>query len=145
MAMARRIKVDNRDVFAYGAYAVTTPEPVADFNAGQRADGSRPQATDPDTGLLVWAVQVLDADPEAGKRDKTVTVKVSAKVQPVLPENKSGTPFTPVEFTGLTATAWIDDSGSRARLAWSLRATDIIAPGARRTEAAKPETAKAGV
>lgn len=74
------------------------------------------------------SVPVLDADPEAGKRDKTVTVKVAARVQPVPPENTSGTPFTLVEFTGLTATAWIDDNGPRARLAWSLRATGLQAP-----------------
>jgi hypothetical protein len=123
------MQVQHSDVFPLGAYLVGDVEAVADFNAQARPDGSRPQATDQESGLLVWSVPVLDADPEAGKRDKTVNVKVSAKVQPVPPENKSGTPFTLVEFTGLTATAWIDDNGPRARLAWSLRATGIVAPG----------------
>jgi hypothetical protein len=131
--MQRRIKVQHGDVFPHGVYAVGSPEPVSDFNAQARQDGSRPQAVDPDTGLLVWGLQVVDADPEAGKRDKTVTVKVSAKVQPVLPENTSGTPFTLVEFAGLTATAWIDDSGPRPRLAWSFRAAGITEPGAGQT------------
>lgn len=135
MAMQRRMQVRHSEVFAHGAYVVGDVEPVADYDAKVRADGSRPQATDPESGLPVWSVPVLDADPEAGKRDKTVTVKVAAKVQPVPPENKSGTPFTLVEFTGLTATAWIDDSGQRARLAWSLRATGMTAPGS----AGKPE------
>lgn len=142
MAMQRRMQVKHRDVFPEGAYLVGEVEPVADYNAQPRPDGSRPQATDPESGLLVWSVPVLDADPEAGKRDKTVTVKVSAKVQPVPPENTSGSPFTLVEFTGLTATAWIDDNGARPRLAWSLRATGIVEPGTRTgaaTDDAKPD------
>lgn len=128
MAMKRRMPVEHVDVFPAGAYVVGDVESVADFNAQQRADGSRPQATDPESGLLVWSVPVLDADPEAGKREKTVNVKVSAKVRPVPPENTSGTPFTLVEFEGMTATAWIDDNGPRPRMAWSLRATGIKAP-----------------
>ena len=134
MAIQRRIRMEHRDVFPYGAYIVDAFEAVADYNAAQRPDGSRPQSVDPESGLPVWSVSVLDADPEAGKKDKAVTVKIAAKVQPVPPENKSGTPFTIVEFTGLTATPWIDDSGPRPRLAWSLRATGIQAPGASRVE-----------
>lgn len=126
MAMQRRVKVEHGEVFPHGAYLVGVVEPVGDFNAAVRSDGSRPQATDPESGLLVWSVPVLDADPEANKRDKTVTVKVSARVQPVPPENTSGTPFTLVEFVGLTATAWVDDNGPRPRLAWSMRATDLV-------------------
>lgn len=128
MAIKRRMPVEHVDAFPAGAYLVGEVEPVADFNAAQRADGSRPQAADPESGLLVWSVPVLDADPEAGKRDKTITVKVSARVQPVPPENTTGTPFTLVEFEGLTATPWIDDNGPRPRMAWSLRATGIRAP-----------------
>ncbi|HYN30669.1 MAG TPA: hypothetical protein VES95_12510 [Dermatophilaceae bacterium] len=45
------------------------------------------------------------------------------------PENKSGFPWTPVEFVGLTALAWIDDNGNRPRLAWSFRAEGMVAPG----------------
>jgi hypothetical protein len=128
--------VQHSEVFPHGAYLVGEVQPVSDFNAQPRPDGSRPQATDPESGLLVWSVPVLDADPEAGKRDKTVTVKVSAKVQPVPPENTSGTPFTLIEFTDLTATAWIDDNGPRPRLAWSFRASGLTAPGEARKSAA---------
>lgn len=128
MAMQRRIKVEHGEVFPLGAYLVGVVEAVSDFNVSPRQDGSRPQATDPESGLPVWSVPVLDADPEANKRDKTVTVKVSSRVQPVPPENTSGTPFTLVEFVGLTATAWVDDNGPRPRLAWSMRATDLVAP-----------------
>ena len=137
MAMQRRMQVEHSEAFPHGAYVVGEVRPVSDFNAQPRSDGSRPQATDPESGLPVWSVPVLDADPEAGKRDKTVTVKVSAKVQPVPPENRTGTPFTLVEFSGLTATAWIDDNGSRPRLAWSLRATGITEPGKGQADVAK--------
>ena len=134
MAIQRRIPMQHRDVFPHGAYLVDEFEAVADYNAQVRPDGSRPQATDAESGLPVWSVSAIDADPEASKKDKSVTVKVAAKQQPVPPENKSGTPFTQVEFTGLTATAWVDDSGQRPRLAWSIRATGIQAPGAARAE-----------
>ena len=30
---------------------------------------------------------------------------------------------------GLTALAYIDDNGSRPRVAWSFRATELVAPG----------------
>ena len=129
MAIARRIPVSFADVFPAGAFLVGEVEPVADFNAPARADGSRPQQLDKDNGLPVWSVPVLDADPEASKRDKTVTVKVSAPYQPVPPTNPTPFPFTPVEFVGLTITGWVDDNGPRARLAWSIRAEDICAPG----------------
>jgi hypothetical protein len=134
MAIQRRIPMQHRDVFPHGAYLVDEFDALQDYNAQPRPDGSRPQSVDPESGLPVWTVSAIDADPEAGKRDKSVTVKVAAKVQPVPPENKSGTPFTLVEFSGLTATAWIDDSGPRPRLAWSLRATGIHAPGAGKSE-----------
>lgn len=129
MSMQRRMPVEHGDVFPAGAYLVGEVEPVGDYDAQVRPDGSRPQAVDAESGLPVWSVPVLDADPDAGKRDKTVSVKIAAKVQPVPPENKSGTPFNLVEFTGMTATAWIDDSGPRPRVAWSLRATGIVEPG----------------
>ena len=76
-------------------------EAVADFDAPRASEGGRPQAVDKDTGLRVWSVPVLDADPAAGKREKTVSVKLLAPVQPVPPSNESGSPFTPVAFEGL--------------------------------------------
>jgi hypothetical protein len=130
MAMQKRFKVQHGDVFPHGAFVKGQVEPVLDFNSPKREDGSRPQAVDKDTGLLMWQAVVLDADEEAGKRDTAITVKFAAKVCPVLPENKSGMPWTPVEFTGLTALPYVDDSGNRPRIAWSFRAEGMVAPGA---------------
>ncbi len=128
MAMQKRIKLQHGDVFPAGAFLKGAVEPVADFNAEPRADGSRPQSVDKETGLPVWQATVLDADEEAGKKDTAVSVKFVAKQQPVPPENKTPFPWTPVEFKGLTALAWIDDSGSRPRIAWSYRAEEMVAP-----------------
>lgn len=130
MAMSRRIKVEHGQVFPSGAYLKGAVEPVADFDASKREDGSRPQQVDKDTGLLMWQAVVLDADEDAGKKDTAITVKFAAKVQPVPPSNKSGLPWTPVEFVGLTALPYIDDNGNRPRLAWSYRAEGMQAPGA---------------
>jgi hypothetical protein len=58
-----------------------------------------------------------------------VGIKFLAKVQPVPPANDSASPFTPVEFSGLTALAYIDDNGNRPRIAWSFRAESMHAPG----------------
>ena len=41
------------------------------------------QQADKVTGLPLWVVEVIDADPEA--RQRTVKVKVAAEYQPVLP------------------------------------------------------------
>lgn len=128
MAIQRRFGVNHRDVFPAGAYLVGPVEAVTDFQAPARPDGSRPQKSDPETGLLLWQVQVLDADEEAGKRDNTVNMKFLAAHQPVPPEPQSGFPFTLVQFVGLTALPYVDDSGSRPRIAWSFRAEGMQAP-----------------
>lgn len=67
MAVQRRMQVRHEDVFPAGAFLVGEVEAVADFDAERRAHGSRPQQVDRETGVLVWSVQVLDADPEARK------------------------------------------------------------------------------
>ena len=130
MAIQRRLPLRHGDVFGHGAYLLDAFEPVLDYDATPLPDGSKRQAIDKENGLPVWQVNVVDADPEASKKDKTVSVKIAAKVQPVPPENKSDSPFTLVEFSGVTATPWIDDSNKeRPRIAWSIRANGIHAPG----------------
>lgn len=131
MAIQRRFGVAHGDVFPAGAFLKGEVEPVFDFNASKREDGSRPQQVDKDTGLLMWQVVVLDADEDAGKKDTALSVKFAAKVQPVPPENKTPFPWAPVEFVGLTALPYVDDSGNgRGRIAWSFRAEAMVAPGA---------------
>ena len=119
-------------VFPSGAFAAGTVEKVRDF---ERSSGDRVvQQADKHSGLPLWVVEVIDADPEA--RQRTVKVKITAQFQPVLPDPVAGSPFTPVEFEGLTVTPWVDSGRCNAketgrcgaRLAYSLKATGIRAP-----------------
>jgi hypothetical protein len=126
MAMPRKLQIEFGAVFPYGAFAVSEVTQVRDFD---RSTKERPVfSIDEESGLSIWSVDVLDGDPEARKADRTVSVKILAKQQPVLPASMPGMPFTPVEFEGLTATPYVSDSNGRARLAWSYRATGVKAP-----------------
>lgn len=126
MALSNRFKISMLDVFPHGAYLVSEVEAVRDFD---KSSAGRPvQAVDKESGLPVRAVSVLDADPEARRGDKTVTVKIAARHQPIPPEAVAGLPFRPVEFDGLTVTPYVNESGGRPRVAYSLRATGMAAP-----------------
>lgn len=92
MAVSRRMEIGFGSVFPAGAYLVGEVEPVQDFNADKRPDGTRPQQMDPETGELIWTVPVLDADPEARKNEKTINVKIMARQQPVPPANTGTSP-----------------------------------------------------
>jgi hypothetical protein len=121
MALSKHIPVNNELVFPAGAYAVGGVEQVVDFDASTREQ--RVQAHDRDTGLPMWTISVFDADPEA--RTKVIRVKIAARTPPVLPQAPAGSPFPAVAFEGLTATPYVDASGTRPRLAWSFRATAV--------------------
>ena len=122
MALQGPIPVEFAAVFPRGAFTAGGFEPVRDFEASKA--GRFVQSKDKTTGLPMWVVDVIDADPQA--RDKTARVKVAAVDQPVLPTAPAGLPFIPVEFTGLTVTPYVNQSG---RLAYSLKATAVRVPG----------------
>ena len=142
MAQLGPFPVELGTVFPSGAYAAGGFEMVRDF---ERSKGDLViQQADKATGLPLWVIEVIDADPEA--RQRTVKVKVAATYQPVLPDAPApGSPFVPVEFEGLQATSWVDASRCRAketgkcgaRMAYSLKATGsgpvpaAVPPGAR--------------
>ncbi len=131
MALQGPIPVEFGAVFPAGAYAAGAIEMVRDFD---RSSGDRVvQQNDKHTGLPLWVVEVIDADP--GARQRTVKVKVAAQVQPVLPASAPGSPFTAVEFEGMTVTPYVDTgrcqgSGKKCggRQAYSLKATGVRAP-----------------
>ena len=138
MAVARKLRLGHDEVFPHGAYIVSEVTPVVDFDRSTREN--RVQQIDADTGLPMWSIDVIDADPEARKKDRTVSVKMLAKVQPVPPASDGTSPFTAVVFENLTATLWVDSSKCRpaeegrshrcgAQAAWSLRADGMSAPG----------------
>ena len=128
----RRIPIEFGMVFPDGAYAAGSIEMVRDFD---RSSGDRVvQQADKHTGLPLWVVEVIDADPEA--RQRTVKVKIAAQVQPVLPPQAPGSPFIAIEFDGMTATPYVDASRCAgdgknkcaARQAYSFKATGVRAP-----------------
>ena len=142
MAMPRKLPVDFPVAFPHGAYLVSEVLPITDFNLST-AD-KKIQQVDLDTGLPMWSVEVVDADPEAKKAFRTVSVKFAAKVQPVPPSNDGASPFTPVVFEGLTALPYIEEVGENfRRIAWSFRADSMSAPGGRASRPATGDKAAA--
>jgi hypothetical protein len=127
MSIPKWLQLGHDQVFALGAFLVSDVTPLIDFD--KSAGQNRVQATDRETGTPMWQVEVLDGDPAAPKRSRTVTVKFAAATQPVPPTNTSGTPFTPVVFEGLTALPYVERSGDFSRIAWSFRASGMTAPG----------------
>jgi hypothetical protein len=122
MALQGPIPVEFGVVFPSGAYAAGAFEPVRNFDA---STGEKfVQSADKASGQPLWVIEVIDADPAA--RVRAVKVKVAAPVQPVVPAGTSGSPFTPVEFTGLTVTYYVNQAG---RLAYSLKAAGVRGPG----------------
>jgi hypothetical protein len=121
MALQGPIPVEFAAVFPRGVFAAGGFEPVRDFDA---SSGDRfVQAKDKASGLPVWVVEVIDADPAA--RDKTVKVKVVADASPTLPAASPGMPFVPVEFAGMTVTPYVNQAG---RLAYSIKAAGVRPP-----------------
>ncbi|WP_433610345.1 hypothetical protein ACQP2P_40990 [Dactylosporangium sp. CA-139114] len=112
-------------------------EKQTDFDKLREDDN---QARD-EHGVRVWVVTVMDQDPEASKfgRSPQVKVKIAAPHQPLPPDpiQVAGMSITPVAFTDLVVTPYTDTSGCkgerkphrcRARLAWSYRASGMVAP-----------------
>jgi hypothetical protein len=130
MALQGPIPVQFGAVFPDGAYAAGSFEMVRDYD---RSTPDRAvQQADKDSGLPLWAVEVIDAQENA--RQRTVKVKIAAQVQPVLPPPSPGSPFTAVEFDGMTATPYVDSARCQgngrcgARVAYSFKATGVRAP-----------------
>ncbi len=137
MAIARRFKITHDEVFPFGAYLISELGPVFDFEKSTK--DTKVQQVDKDTGLLLWSVDVLDADPDAGRKSRTVTVKIAAKHQPVPPPADPASPFRLVVFEGLSALPYIEESGNFSRIAWSFKADGLTAP----TRAPRPMSAPA--
>jgi hypothetical protein len=130
MGMPRKIPVDFGETFVYGLVTVSEVSALRNY---EKSTAEVPvQAVDEETGEPMWTIEAMDLDPEVRTADRHFTVKIAAPVQPVPPARPAGfppnLPFVPAEFIGMTATPWVDDSGPRPRLAWSFRATGMVAP-----------------
>ena len=131
MAISGPFKVQFEDVFPHGIGIVGPVEPLADFDKSTKEN--RVQARDRD-GMPLWSVDCMDFDPEA--RERTFKVKMAAAVQPVPPEAVAGAPVRPVVLEGMVVQPYLKD-GPRPRIAYSLRASGLAAPG----RAVKPAAA----
>nr|AAX38993.1 possible regulator pra-like protein [Micromonospora rosaria] len=97
------------------------PDSIAEAQDFNEATRQRTPSKDKVTGERVWQCRVMDMDPELGSRSREVSIKILSNVQPVPPVG----PFQQVEFENLTVTPYV---GSNGRLAYSFRATGIVAP-----------------
>ena len=61
MALQGPIPIEFGLMFSHGAFASGSVEPVRDFDASK--DGRFVQSRDKATGLPLWQVEVIDADP----------------------------------------------------------------------------------
>ncbi|SDY44386.1 hypothetical protein SAMN05444365_102279 [Micromonospora pattaloongensis] len=114
-----RFAVPFEAVFPHGA--VFVPDSIAEAQDFDEKTRMRTPSKDKLTGQRVWQCRVMDMDPELGARSREVSIKILANVQPVPPVG----PFQAVEFENLTVTPYV---GSNGRLAYSFRATALVAP-----------------
>ena len=122
-----RFAVSMGEVFPAGVYAFEVSA-VEDFNEKTRA---RTPAKDKATGLRIWAIKCRDRTPDEQARGrKDFTVKIAAEVCPTLPEEiVPGSGIRSVEFSGLTATPYVEEGRDRSRLAYSFWAAGVHPQG----------------
>jgi hypothetical protein len=123
-----RFAVDFDVVFPLGAYIVGEVVPVTEYQSQEDKARNRPvrPRIDEATGFPLYKVTV--ADPSAEKdRDKSITVEIASKVQPVPPAAASGVPFRPVVLEGLTVQPRAETSGQAKWITWVVRATGLRA------------------
>ena len=125
MSVPKWLKVPHQQVFPHRAFVVSDVTAVIDYERSTK--DNKVQATDRESGQPLWQVEVLDGDPAASKRTRTLTVKFATSAQPVCPPNHSGMPFTPVVFEELAVLPYVDRSGESGRIAWSYRASGMTA------------------
>lgn len=113
----QRFAVPFEVLFSNGCVLAGGVTAVTDFEVKRGDNHKRDKAT----GMRLWQVAVFDADPEARDGAREIKVKVASETQPVLP----GGPFTPVELTGLSVVPWVDESGIKNRLAYSVYADGV--------------------
>jgi hypothetical protein len=123
-----RFPVDFDLVFPQGAYIIGEVVPVTEYQSQEDKARNRPvrPRIDEATGLPLFRVTI--ADPSAEKdRDKSVTVEIAAKQQPVPPAALGNLPFRPVILEGLTVQPRAEASGQAKWITWVIRATGLRA------------------
>lgn len=125
MAVPKWLSVSHSQVFPHRAFVVSDVTAVIDYDRSTK--DNKVQAADRESGHPLWQVEVLDGDPAASKRARTLTVKFATPTPPECPPSISGIPFTPVIFGGLCILPYVDRSSDGGRIAWSFRASAMTA------------------
>jgi hypothetical protein len=139
-----RFAVEFDDVFPQGAFIVGEVVPVTEYQSQEDKARNRPvrPRVDEATGLPIFKVTI--ADPSAEKdRDKSITVEIAAKVQPVPPATVGNLPFRPVILEGLTVQPRAESSGQAKWIIWVIRATGLRAVDAVPAKGAAAKSAAA--
>ena len=130
MAQLGPFPVEFGAVFPSGAFAAGGVEKVRDFD---KSNGDRVvQQADKGTGLPLWVIEVID--PAGGHAAADGQGQGGRGVPAGAADPRPGSPFIAIEFEGLMATPWVDESRCQgkgkctARMAYSLKATGVRAP-----------------
>lgn len=71
MSVPKWLTLSHQQVFPHKAFVVSDVTPVIDYERSTK--DNKVQATDRESGLPLWQVEVLDGDPAASKRARTLT------------------------------------------------------------------------
>lgn len=124
----KRFPMEFDELFPQGAYVVGEVTAVTEYQSQEDKARNRPvrPRIDEASGLPIFKVTI--ADPSAEKdRDKSITVEIAAKVQPVPPAAVNGLPFRPVVLEGVTVQPRAETSGQAKWITWVVRATGMRA------------------
>lgn len=124
----KRFPMEFDELFPDGAYVVGEVTAVTEYQSQEDKARNRPvrPRIDEASGLPIFKVTI--ADPSAEKdRDKSITVELAAKVQPVPPAAVAGLPFRPVVLEGVTVQPRAETSGQAKWITWVVRATSMRA------------------
>ncbi|MEU0518493.1 plasmid replication, integration and excision activator [Streptosporangium sp. NPDC006007] len=130
MAIQGPIPIGFDQVFPHGCYLVGDVQQVKDFDAS--TNGRTVYAKDKTTGLPVWQISVIDADPEAKASQKSVTVKILTELQPVPPPPLPDLPIPATASVGPVEIGRCEDGTS-----WRLKVHGTHVPVAGATGAGK--------
>lgn len=126
----KRFPIDFDELFPQGAFVVGAVTALTEYQSPEDKARNRPvrPRIDEASGLPLFKVTI--ADPSAEKdRDKSITVEIAARVQPVPPAAVNGLPFRPVVLEGLTVQPRAETSGQAKWITWVVRATGMHAVG----------------
>jgi hypothetical protein len=141
----KRFPMEFDELFPQGAYVVGEVTAVTEYQSQEDKARNRPvrPRIDEASGLPIFKVTI--ADPSADKdRDKSITVEIAAKVQPVPPAAVAGLPFRPVVLEGLTVQPRAETSGQAKWITWVVRATGLRAVHERSGKGSDTKSGSAG-